>query len=111
MVQQSANPMFGNSGFGFLPGPGSYSFMLQVFDKPTIPSITAASGSLLTSVSGQIDVIPEPGTMTLLLAAVIGIGLLNKGKQKHGRAVSKMALVGIRQHTGQLSFSRYGAAA
>lgn len=109
MVQQSANPMFANSGFGFLPGPGSYSFLLQVFDKTELPTITTGA-VLLASVGGQIDVIPEPGSMALLFAAVLALFLMNRNNGKNG--TTTLAVAGIRPRTdGPPTFARYGAAA
>lgn len=71
-VQQSANPAFANSGFGFVPGAGLYDLRLSVF--------TAPGGQLLASTDVQISVIPEPGSLALTGLALFGLAAARRRK-------------------------------
>ncbi|MEO7008501.1 MAG: PEP-CTERM sorting domain-containing protein [Caldimonas sp.] len=67
VVQQSVNPLFGNSGFfGALPGPGLYDLQLSVYSD-------AAHASLLARVGTQVQVVPEPSSIALAGLALLGL--------------------------------------
>ena len=62
-LQQSANPFFPNSGFGFVPADGLYDLTLSVYQ-------TVGTARLLrSSVTTQLQV-PEPGSLALTAAAL-----------------------------------------
>jgi hypothetical protein len=61
-AQQSANPLFPDSGFNFLPGAGLYGLRLSVSEGVRS----------LASVTTQVQVVPEPGSLALM-----GLGLLS----------------------------------
>lgn len=68
-VQQSVNPLFGNSGFmpGFDPfAPGLYSLRLSAYDG-------SATGTLLAQTQ-TIVAVPEPGSLALLGLAFAAVG-------------------------------------
>lgn len=71
-VQQSANPLFGNSGFGFLPGAGLYDLRLSVYANNS-----GVQGALLASTSTQVA-IPEPGSLALAGLALAGLATLRR---------------------------------
>jgi hypothetical protein len=64
-VQQSANPLFGDSGFGFAPGAGLYDLRLGVFDSLTLQELA----SVATAVA-----IPEPASLALVGIALAAAG-------------------------------------
>lgn len=72
-AQQSANPMFGDSGFGFLPGAGLYGFRLSVYETGT----NGQAGRLLAQTSTQVQV-PEPGSLALVGAALFGLAAVRR---------------------------------
>jgi hypothetical protein len=63
-LQQSANPSFGNSGFGFIPGAGSYGLRLSVLRDT----------ALLSQVQTTVQV-PEPGSLALAGLALAALGV------------------------------------
>lgn len=75
-VQQSANPLFGNSGFGFLPGNGLYDLRLTVFD------INAAGGrgAVLAQTTIQVEV-PEPAGLALVGVALCGLAAVGRRRR------------------------------
>lgn len=68
-VQQSVNPMFSNSGFGFLPGPGLYDIELSVYD---------ANQRELVGTRIQVQVVPEPMSLALVGVALLGAALTRR---------------------------------
>lgn len=66
VAQQSVNPLFGNSGFGFLPGPGLYDLQLSVYSD-------AAHTNLLAGVGTRVQVVPEPTSLALAGLALLGL--------------------------------------
>ncbi|WP_201495106.1 PEP-CTERM sorting domain-containing protein [Rubrivivax sp. A210] len=66
-VQQSANPLFANSGFNFLPGRGLYDLRLSVYVNDA-----GNRGALLASTSTQVT-IPEPASLGLAGLALAGL--------------------------------------
>ena len=73
-AQQSANPMFGDSGYGYLPGAGLYGLRLSV--------LGLTSGAVLAQTSTTVA-IPEPGTMALAGLAFLGLAAVRR-RQKTG---------------------------
>lgn len=78
IVQQSANPRFGDSGFGFLPGAGLYDIMLAVYDPRDL-------ANALVSVTVQADV-PEPSSLALILAALGGLAYAGRRRKAASKA-------------------------
>lgn len=77
-VQQSANPLFGNSGYGYLPGSGLYDLRLSVYAKDT----NGGLGALLAQTTAEVSV-PEPGSLVLVgLAGLLAVGTLRKPAAK-----------------------------
>lgn len=77
-VQQSANPLFGNSGFGFLPSSGLYDLRLSVYAR----GVTGGQGALLAQTRAAVSV-PEPGSLALVGLGLIAAASLRKRTQKH----------------------------
>lgn len=76
-VQQSANPLFGDSGFmpGFNPNtPGFYDIELGVFSRTDTGFQNALAQ---TEIRVQV---PEPGTLALMGLALFGIGAVRRRK-------------------------------
>lgn len=69
-AQQSANPLFGDSGFAFNPGAGLYGLRLVVSDN---------TGDVLSSVETAVQ-IPEPGSLALVGLALAGLGYSRRRK-------------------------------
>lgn len=69
-VQQSANPLFGDSGFGYLPGPGLYDLRLRVLDS---------TGALVAQTAVAVAV-PEPASL-----ALVGVALAAAGASRRRR--------------------------
>ena len=67
-VQQSANPLFGDSGFGFLPGQGLYDLRLTTYAKDT----SGLRGAVLAQTTIQVAV-PEPSGIALTGVALLGL--------------------------------------
>ena len=68
-AQQSENPAFADSGFGFVPGPGLYDLVLRVSDR---------EGTLLASVDAKVQVVPEPSSLALIALGLLGVAALGK---------------------------------
>lgn len=71
-AQQSANPLFGDSGFNFLPGAGLYNLQLSVYDL--------ATGDMLSQVTTQVQV-PEPSGIALAGLALLGLAVVGKRRR------------------------------
>jgi hypothetical protein len=69
-VQQSANPLFSDSGFNFLPGAGLY----------TLELIVSRAGAELASVTALIAV-PEPTSVALVGVALAAAGLATRRRK------------------------------
>jgi hypothetical protein len=83
-VQQSVNPLFGNSGFmpGFNPfADGLYDLQLSVFSN-----VAGAPGALLAQTHTAVRVgagpaaVPEPSTLWLLGLTMLGLGVAARRK-------------------------------
>lgn len=75
-VQQSANPLFGDSGFqpGFNPfAPGLYDIQLFIFEDGGFSDNNFDVA--LASVGIQVNVVPEPATLLLFGAGLAGLGV------------------------------------
>ena len=85
MVEQSSNPLFADSGFGFLPGPGLYSFQLNVYNAVLDDKKERiVRGKLLTSVGNKIQVVPEPSSMALIAHGFAGMMLTRRRQTNDG---------------------------
>ena len=77
-VQQSVNPLFGNSGFmpGFNPsGPGTYEIELAVFGLNTDGTTNLNARLAGTDITVQV---PEPGTLALLGLSLAGMAAVRR---------------------------------
>lgn len=83
IVQQSANPNFGDSGFGFIPGAGLYDIKLSVFAS-TDTGLTNALAS--TTIQAQV---PEPSSIALLGAALGGLAYFGRRRKSAASAVRR----------------------
>jgi hypothetical protein len=72
-LQQSANPRFANSGFGYVPGPGLYDMQLFVRTGGANP-VTLAGTRM------QIEV-PVPGSLALTGLALLGLGVVARRRK------------------------------
>lgn len=70
-VQQSVNPLFPNSGFGYSPGPGTYNLQLVVGLGTTV----------LSSVTTAVQV-PEPSGLALTAVALAGLGFAARRRRQ-----------------------------
>ena len=70
-VQQSANPLFSDSGYGYLPGPGLYDLRLTVTDR---------AGNVLARTTAEVSV-PEPASLALVGAALAAAGLVRRRRR------------------------------
>jgi hypothetical protein len=66
-VQNSENPKFADSGFGYVPGNGLYDIQMSVVDNSGWVPYTVGTTTI------QVQVVPEPETYAMMLA---GLGLL-----------------------------------
>jgi hypothetical protein len=71
-AQQSANPIFGDSGYGFIPGPGLYDLRLSLYTIGTGPG--GSGGTLLASTTAEVSV-PEPTSLALVGLALAAVGV------------------------------------
>jgi hypothetical protein len=74
MAVQSVNPLFPNSGFNFLPGPGLYDLRMEVYEN------NSNDHHLVAGVSTQVQVIPEPSTLALVPLGLVGLAVMRKKK-------------------------------
>lgn len=81
IAQQSVNPNFGNSGFGFIPGPGLYDIQLSVY-----AGTAGTNGNPLASTTIQAHVIPEPSSTALIGGALAGLAFLGRRRKQKSAA-------------------------
>lgn len=73
-VQNSENPKFADSGFGYVPGNGLYDIKMSVY--------SVGGGAALASTSMQVQVVPEPETYAMMATGLAVLGFIGRRRKQ-----------------------------